>query len=86
MRVAEHAAGQQLGMLADLRLGVQTAAGVVEVDVPVAIEPAVVAFAQPVDRVGRCVLRMSLDEPVERRVRAHLLYSTRPAVTVRLSF
>ncbi len=82
MRVAEHAAGQQVGVLADLRLGVQTAAGVVEIDMPVAIEPAVVAFAQLVDRVGRCVLRISLDEPVERRVRAHLLYSTRPAVTV----
>ena len=83
MRVAEHAAGQQVRVLADLRLGVQAAAGVVEVDVSVAIEPAVVAFAQPVDRVGRFGTRDSLDELVERCVRAHPLYGTRPAANVR---
>ena len=50
-------------MLADLRLGMEAAAGVVQVDVAVAIEPAVVPCAQHVDRVGRPVLRISLDEP-----------------------
>ena len=43
MRVAEDLRVEQLGVFADLRLGVQAAAGVVEIHVPGRIEPSVIA-------------------------------------------
>ena len=53
MRVAEDPVAEQRLVLPELRLGVQPAAGVVEVDVILSIEPGVLAGPQILD--GLCV-------------------------------
>ena len=61
----------ELLVTAELRLGVETGAGVVEVRVPEAVEPRVVGRPQRVDRRGRRVPR----EPSQK-----VVVGGRPAV------
>ncbi len=59
MRVAEHALLEQANVLAQLRIGVETAAGVVEIHVATAVKPRIVAGAKLVnqDRGGVAGMR-----------------------------
>ena len=51
MRVAEDMPGQQFLVVAQLRLGVQAAARVVEVDLPGAVQACILRFSQAVERL-----------------------------------
>jgi hypothetical protein len=55
VRVTEHVRAQQFEVLAELRVGVETGAGVVEVDVAARVEAREVAVAQLVECGGRGV-------------------------------
>ena len=67
MRVAEDATVQQLGVFADLRLRMKSAARVVEVDMALGIEPPVFRSAQRVQRTRAFVLGIRLQERGVRR-------------------
>ena len=71
MGIAEHLAVQQRFVLTDLRCGVQTAARVIELDVPLGIEPAVLGRAQRIEEPGRGVPGMRRQEPRVRGTLAH---------------
>ena len=53
MWIAKDVRAQQLHMRAHLGLGVDAAAGVVQVDVPLAIQPPILGCAQVVQMAGR---------------------------------
>jgi hypothetical protein len=67
MRVAEHLLGQHRRMLLHLTGGIQAAAGVVQVDLILTVEPAVLRGAQVVEGQGRGVVRKSGQEIFVRR-------------------
>ena len=56
---------EQARVLADLRLGVEAAAGVVEIHLALCVEAPVLGRAQAVELARRRVLRVSLAEAVE---------------------
>ena len=62
MRVAEHAAREQPHVLAQLRVGIEAAAGVVEIDVPVGVQAREFCAAQLVERRRRRVVRVIAEE------------------------
>src|SRR5688572_29146695 len=66
MRIAENAAGELVGVRANLRLGVQAAAGVVEVDVAFAVKTAVVPCTKIVDCRGGPVLGIAFEKRLNR--------------------
>jgi hypothetical protein len=59
VRVAEHAAHQQVGMGSNLRVGVHATGDVVDEDVAVAVETRVIRRPQLVPRLGRFELGVS---------------------------
>jgi hypothetical protein len=70
MRIAEDGVIQQFRVLADLRPGVQSGAGVIEVNVTLGVEAPVFGGPKRVERLRRFVFWMRLQEfPV--RGRAH---------------
>ena len=75
MRVAEHVLLEQLGVPADLGVGVEAAAGVVEVGVLRGVETAVFGRAEVVEHAGPGVLRMRLEEARVCRALASLIRS-----------
>ena len=65
MRVAEHVRVENVRVFADLRRGMQAAAGVVEVDMPLGIEPPVLDATQGVERRRLAVLGVFSQEFIE---------------------
>ena len=62
VRVAKDAAGEHGDVLAHLRLGVDAPAGIIQVDLPLLIEPRVLGRAQRVQLVGRSERRECAEE------------------------
>ncbi len=58
MRVPEHVRAKQLEVLAELRVGIEAGARVVEIDVAAGVEPREVAAAQLVEDGGVVVARV----------------------------
>ena len=58
----KHRPGEQIGMLTNLRFGVKAAAGVVQIDDALSIEPSVLGCSQLIERAGRRVLRVAVEE------------------------
>jgi hypothetical protein len=67
MRVAEHPLRQQLDMAAQLRVGVQAGAGVIEIHLPGGVEPAVLGCPQPIERVGPAIAGKGIEKLCIRR-------------------
>jgi hypothetical protein len=63
MRIPEHTAAEELGVLADLRVGVERSAGVIEIDVFQRVEPAVLGRAEIVEKCRTSVRGIVLAEP-----------------------
>ncbi len=58
MRVPEHVRAKQLEVLAELRVGIEAGARVVEIDMAAGVEPREVAAAQLVEDGGVVVARV----------------------------
>ena len=67
MRIAEHVIGEHFRMFPDLAGRVQAGPGVVEIDLVLRVEPPVIRSAQGVERAGRGVGGVLLQELIERR-------------------
>ena len=63
--VAEHRRPEQLEVVGELRLGVEAATGVVEVDLPLGVQASVLRRPEPVE-TGGVELGMSAEERHER--------------------
>ena len=66
MGVAEDAAGQQFGVLADLRFRIQATARVVEIDVLLGIETTVLGRTEAIDGASVAVFGIGPDELLMR--------------------
>src|SRR5688572_27357417 len=62
MRIAEDRTVEQFCMLVNLRLGMEPRAGVIEIHLPLRVEPAVLRRPQRVERRSRFVVGMSLQK------------------------
>ncbi len=62
MRVAEDAVVEELGVALDLGVAIEPAAGVVEIDVPQAVEAGEGGLPQPVEDPGRGVVGVGGEE------------------------
>jgi hypothetical protein len=68
VRVSEHAAAEELEMLAQLRLGVETAPRVIEVHVPADVQSTELSAAQLIEDRGRRIARIGEERHVIRRL------------------
>ena len=66
MRVAENMVVQQLMMLLNLRISVDAAAGVIQINMPAAIQACVVLCAQGIDGGGVGVCGLLLEKGLKR--------------------
>ena len=65
MRIAKHLFAEHLRVLAHLRRRVQAAAGEVQVDLPAGVEPAIFGVTQRIQRAGRCIGRVGVQEALK---------------------
>jgi hypothetical protein len=62
VRIAKDAGREKLEVIAKLRVGVETRAGVVQVDVVLLVQSAVLRLAQRVEQLGGLVRRILAEE------------------------
>jgi hypothetical protein len=65
MRVAEDFPAQDVGMLSNLRRGVEAAARVIEIHMTVGIQSRVLRLAKVVEAEGLAILRMRVEKSLE---------------------